>query len=92
MKAASNEFLLLYSYDYKIELTTKNNLIKTLLWNQTIEELKTIKKYLIENLSKGFILILQEPFGVPIIFIKKPNSRLWFCIDFRKLNTITKKD
>ena len=55
---------------------TKNNLIKTLLWNQTIEELKTIKKYLIENLGKGFILILQEPFGVFIMFVKKLNSRL----------------
>ena len=26
------------------------------------------------------------------MFVKKPNGRLRFCINFRKLNTITKKN
>jgi hypothetical protein len=29
---------------------------------------------------------------VPILFIKKPGSGIRFCIDYRKLNTITKKN
>jgi hypothetical protein len=32
------------------------------------------------------------PYTAPILFVKKLGSGIRFCIDYRKLNTITKKD
>jgi hypothetical protein len=43
-------------------------------------------------LSKGFIIISSVPHVVLILFVKKLNSRIYFYIDYRKLNTITKKN
>ena len=58
----------------------------------TTEELEEVKRYLIENLNKGFIEPSQAPFAAPILFVCKADSRLHLCIDFRNLNQITRKD
>jgi hypothetical protein len=51
-----------------------------------------IKEYLLENLDKGFIVPSLAPFASPILFVKKPDGSLRFCVDYRKLNQLTKKD
>ena len=56
------------------------------------EELKVIKRYLVNNLDKGFIKPSQVPFAAPVLFVKKSDGSLCFCIDYRKLNLLTKKD
>ena len=56
------------------------------------EELKVVKKYLVDNLDKGFIEPSQVLFTALVLFVKKPDGSLRFCIDYRKLNHITKKD
>ena len=56
------------------------------------KELEVMKKYLLENLNKGFIGPSQAPYAALVLFIKKPNRGLRFCIDFRKLNELTCKD
>ena len=56
------------------------------------KELKVVKKYLVNNLDKGFIEPSQALFAAPVLFVKKPDGSLRFCIDYRKLNHITKKD
>jgi hypothetical protein len=58
----------------------------------TTAELKTVKEYLINNLNKGFIKASQVLYTAPVLFVKKPDRSLWFCIDFQKLNQITYKD
>jgi hypothetical protein len=58
----------------------------------TTTELKTVKKYLINNLDKGFIKASQALYTASVLFVKKPNRSLRFCIDFRKLNQLTYKD
>ena len=55
-------------------------------------ELEAVKKYLIDNLDKGFITLSYAPFAAPVLFVKKKDSSLRFCIDFCKLNLITRKD
>src|SRR5450432_1544087 len=80
------------SYDYQIELTEENQLSYSPLYKMTIEELEVVKQYLIDNLAKGFIEPSQAPFASPVLFVKKLNGELRFCIDFRKLNQITRKD
>ena len=56
------------------------------------KELKVVKKYLVDNLDKGFIEPSQALFAALVLFVKKPDRSLRFCIDYRKLNHITKKD
>jgi len=51
-----------------------------------------VKKYLVENLDKGFIDSSQALFVAPVLFTKKLDRSLRFYIDFRKLNLLTKKD
>jgi hypothetical protein len=47
---------------------------------------------LLENLHKGFIVLNSSSFASPVLFVAKPNSSLRFCVDYRKLNSLTKKD
>jgi hypothetical protein len=43
-------------------------------------------------LNKGFIAPSQSPFAAPILFARKSNGGLHFCVDYRKLNVVTYKD
>ena len=58
----------------------------------TTAELKTVKKYLINNLNKGFIKASQALYTALVLFVKKPDRSLQFCINFQKLNQITYKN
>jgi hypothetical protein len=78
--------------DHKIELTQANSLSYSLLYRITTKELLVVKEYLLENLYKGFIMLSSSPFASPVLFVVKPNSSLRFCVDYCKLNSLTKKD
>ena len=91
-KVASNQLPPHRSYDHKIQLEADCNLGFHPLYKQTAEELLATKQYLVENLGKGFIDQSQAPFAAPILFVKKANGGLRFCIDYWKLNAITCKD
>ena len=91
-KAASDILLIHRPHDHKIILEKKSNLRYSSLYKMTTEELKAVKKYLEENLHKGFIEPSQAPFTASVLFIWKGNSALRFCIDYQKLNTLIKKD
>ena len=56
------------------------------------DELKMIKKYLKNNLNKGFIQASSALIAFSVLFIQKLEGRLRFCIDYRKLNAIIKKN
>jgi hypothetical protein len=79
-------------YDHQIQLERPNTPSYSPLYKMTTAELEEVKRYLTDNLSKGFIEPSQAPFASPILFVKKPNGGLRFCIDFRKLNELTRKD
>ena len=57
-----------YKYDYKIKLIANNNLGYSLLRKHTEEELRTMKKYITENLDKGFISTSTALFVALILF------------------------
>ncbi|OBT70856.1 hypothetical protein VF21_10642, partial [Pseudogymnoascus sp. 05NY08] len=76
-------------YDYKIQLEAPLPNAFSLLYRQGTEELKATKQYLLENLEKGFIINSNSPFASPILFVKKADGKLRFCIDYRKLNGLT---
>ena len=56
------------------------------------EELLILKKTLTELLDKDFIRVSNSSAAAPVLFAKKPNDGLRFCVDYRRLNEITKKD
>jgi transposase InsO family protein len=62
------------------------------LYKQSLEELKVYKEYITEKLHLGFIEPSSVPFASPVLMARMPNGKLRFCVDYRKLNAITKKD
>jgi hypothetical protein len=81
--------------DLKIELEPGADPVKQIghapLYKLTLEELEAVKQYLEANLEKGFIVPSSSPFASPIL-IAHTGQKLRFCVDFRRLNTITKRD
>jgi hypothetical protein len=81
------------AWDHKIELVEGATLPRTEpLRRMTTEELEVLKMYLEENLDKGWIAPSSFEYASPILFVKKPSGGIRFCIDYRRLNDITKKD
>ena len=62
------------------------------LYRHTAQEMDEIRKWVKENLLKGFITASSALWASPILFVKKPNGGIRLCIDYRKLNAISKKD
>ena len=56
------------------------------------DELLVLRKTLTDLLDKGFIRVSNSPAAAPILFIKKLRRGLRFCIDYRGLNRVIKKD
>ena len=55
-------------------------------------EQETLKNFVEENLTKGFIRATSSPHGAPVLFVRKPDGKLRLCVDYRGLNRISKKD
>ena len=53
---------------------------------------KKVKKYLIENLFKNFIMFNKILYFSSILFAMKVNENLRFYVDYRKFNVITKRN
>lgn len=62
------------------------------LYNMSRGELLVLRKELTSLLDKGWIRVSNSPASAPILFAKKPGGGLWFCVDYRALNAITRKD
>ena len=55
-------------------------------------EIKELKSQLQELIDKGFIRPSTSPWGMPVLFVKKKDSSLKMCIDYRQLNKATIKN
>ena len=79
--------------DYEIPLEFGKRPYFGPLYNLSQNELEVQKKYIEEQLIKGFMRPSQSSAAFPIIFInKKDTDELRPCVDYRKLNEITVKD
>lgn len=78
--------------DYKIELEESAVPGYTPMYRMSDEELQICRDYIEEHLKKGFIAHSSSPYASPVLFVKKPGGGIRFCVDYRKLNAITKKD
>ncbi len=55
-------------------------------------KLQKVKKYLNENLFKEFIIFSKVLYFSLVLFILKANEDLRFCVNYQKLNAITKRN
>jgi len=80
------------SYNHKIELEEKNQFSRSQLYFMLSHKLQKIKEYLEENLKKKFIILSKASFASLILFVKKKDDSLCFCMNYQKLNALIKKD
>jgi len=79
-------------YDHKIELIDEETSSWSRLYQMFDHKLQKIKKYLINHLNKEFIFFSFASYVSLILFIEKKDESLRFCVDYRKLNALIKRD
>ncbi|KAJ8063485.1 hypothetical protein OCU04_007361 [Sclerotinia nivalis] len=79
-------------YDYDIRLQDRAKLPFGALYSISRDELKALQEWLRENLAKGFIRSSSSASASPVLFVKKPNGDLRFCVDYCALNNLSMKD
>jgi hypothetical protein len=55
------------------------------------KELQELSKTLEELLAAGMIKSSMSPWSAPILFVRKKDGSLRMCVDYRALNSVTKK-
>ena len=78
--------------DHHIHLEEGSKPVLGSIYNLSETELQVLKEYIDENLRKCFIRPSTSPFGVPVLFVKKPDGSLYLCIDYCALNSMTIKN
>ncbi len=81
-----------HSYDHNIKLTNDVTSSKCRAYWMSLYKLQKIKEYLNENLSKNFITSSKISYFSLVLFTLKINNDFRFCIDYRKLNVIIKRN
>ncbi len=80
------------SYNHKIELEEESQLSRSWLYLMSSYKLQKIKEYLEENLKKKFITFSKAFFASLILFVKKKDDSLCFCMNYWKLNALIKRN
>jgi len=91
-RAMIDQLLSHHFYDHKIELIDEETLLRSKLYQMFNHKLQKIKKYLIDHLNKEFIFFSFASYISLILFIEKKDESLRFCIDYRKLNALIKRN
>ncbi len=58
----------------------------------SVKEKELEKEHIEEMLKKGIIRRSKSPWASSIVFVPKKGGEIQFCVDYRKLNRITRKD
>jgi hypothetical protein len=80
------------AHDHRIELKEKIDYKYASLYRMSDEELLLIKQYLKKHLQKNFIKFSSSSYSFSILFVRKSDEELRFCVNYKKLNAITKKN
>jgi len=62
------------------------------LYNINHDEILKLHHYLNENLSKDFIQVNHFQMIIFVLFVKKFEKELHFCVNYQDLNVITVKN
>ncbi len=91
-RAMADQLLSHRLYDHKIELTDERTPSRSRLYHMSDYKLQKMKNYLTEHLNKSFISFSSTSYASLILFVEKKDDSLRFCVDYRKLNALTKRD
>jgi predicted aspartyl protease len=91
-EAEANKLLPHHPYDHRIPLKEGFRPPFGPLYSLSRTELEALKKWLDENLCKGFIHTSSSPAGTRILFVKKSDRSLRLRVDYRGLNEGTIKN
>ena len=81
-----------HPYDLKINLEEGAQPLVGSIYSLSASEQEALKEFIEENLNMGFIQPTSSPHGALVLFIKKKDGSLRLCVNFCKLNYISKKD
>ena len=90
-----NNLSLYRFYNHKLKFLndiSKFKLLKSRIYFIFDYKLEKVKKYLDKHLKKEFIILSKALFAFFILFAKKSNKRLRFCVNYRRLNIIIKRN
>jgi len=90
--AMTDQLFFHHLYDHKIELINKKISSQSHLYHMSDYKLQKMKNYLIEHLNKDFISSSSASYASLILFIKKKDDSLRFCVNYRKLNALIKRN
>ena len=79
-------------YDHIIYLKEGTQASAFTLYSMSCDEALKLCQYLDKNLSKEFIWVSCSDAAVSVLFVKKPEEGLCFCVDYWGLNVITVKN
>ncbi len=91
-KEKTTQLSLHQSYNHKIELEEESQSFRSWLYFMLSYKLQKIKEYLKENLKKKFITFSKASFASSILFVKKKDNSLCFCMNYQKLNALIKRN
>jgi len=91
-RAMTDQLFSHHLYDHKIELIDEKTSSRSRLYHMSDYKLQKMKNYLIEHLNKSFISSSSISYASLILFIKKKDDSLRFCVDYRKLNALIKRN
>ena len=77
---------------HKITLLPDTLPIKQRPYRIPIEKQQQVNRQVKEMIEQSVIRESESPWSSPVLLAKKKNSTWRFCIDFRKVNEVTKKD
>ena len=80
------------SFDCDIPLQPDAKIPHGKVYSLTEQETSVMESYIKDNLAAGFIRPSQSPASAPCFFVKKKDSSLRLCVDYRKLNEVTVKN
>jgi hypothetical protein len=90
-KMKTNELLKHDSQNHEINTKNKMSSFES-IYNLFVIELEIFKDYLDEFLIKEFIVSSFSSTKISILFVKKSEDDLKFCVNYKKLNAITIKN
>ena len=79
-------------YEHGIEIKEGIEPIKQVQYKETDEKRKIVRNEVEEMLKQNVIRKSKSPWSSPVTLVKKKGGEWRFCIDFRKVNSVTKKD
>ena len=75
-----------------VEGKTNDDVPAMSLYQMSKNQLLVLRKTLTELLDNDFIRVNNSPAATPVILVKNPGGGLRFCVDYRRLNEISRKD